>query len=144
MAKTVKSTDVLQAWFVWAAATFYIAQFVQTIFIYAQIPAAQRGSDSYVSWFAMHAVIAFIWLGVWLTKRKRGYSTPVLFDTTLVTFTLLLIMWAVSTLPILFPAITQQFASTTMLNAVMFGVPFLVTLPIGAGIILHLRRTKQW
>ena len=144
MAKTLKSIDVLQAWFVWSAATFYIAQFVQTVVIYAQIPEPQRSSDTYVTWFAMHAVIAFFWVGVWLTKRKRGFSTPVLFDTTLVTFTLLLVMWAVSTVPILFPSLTQEFASTFLLNAFMFGAPFLVVLPVGAGLILHLRRTKQW
>jgi hypothetical protein len=144
MAKALKSVDVIQGWFIWAAATFYVAQFVQTVYSYSQIPNGQQTAEMYTSWFAGHAVVAFVWVLVWLSKRKREFTTPVLFDTTLVTFTLLLLMWALSTIPFLFPSLLQNFASPWLFNAFILIVPIIVTAPVAVGLILHLRRTKQW
>jgi hypothetical protein len=146
MAKTTKSKDTLQTFFIWSVAAVFLAQVVQTIY-YINLNANNAESGLWFWFFGIGVVLA-IWLILLLSRSKPDLSTQTLFEVSvLTTATFLLtnsIGWFVTTFtPV--QSLLNDTTSPMLVASVLYqGLPLFIVLPILYIVVRRLRATKQW
>ncbi len=146
-ARSSSVVPTLQKLFVGAAGLAFVMQIVQNAYYMSMQMQEDISYGSYATWFLGTMIIAFVWLVVYLSRRKRTLTLSAVFDVTLVTFSAVLIMmslgWLTSFIELPF-SYTKTLDDMSLYVSLYQMLPFVVTIPLLVIVLLRLRATKQW
>jgi len=138
-------TPLLQKTFVWTAGVSFVLQLLQSIYDFTQYPPGQQDPGMFISVFMGTAILVFVWFVLYLSRRDQALSYQTVFDVTLVTLSVAMIMLALGWLTTFLQLPYARLLGTTSSFMVLYiSLPLIATIPPLVIIIRRLRRAHQW